>query len=394
MESNMNSSGLRATRERFKLAESRFKRSLIVIMSVLICSVGLFLSTPREAEAADIVWVHMNGGDGLTFEFNFLKSDGITMNVVTIAGGKNVKSQTSLYNDETLINVYVYLGSDYDYWMANSGTVAKPSPIRIITPAEIGHRSDKVALLTNDGSMGATGTIITNSGDMNFWYRAGFNAASFSFYSEKDVVGQPLVAGAYNFKVYNQLGVEVASATNDAEGRIEFTPALDFNTPGTYVYTIKEIAPSPIPPGWTYDNNNNGQGYTVSLLVYYGTGAYANYLYVQPTYPNGQTIVFTNEFTPATIQLEASKSVRGRTLADSAGKFTFAVFEGSSQVATGTNDAHGNIVFSEIKYTGTGSHTYTIRETSTNGNGWTVDSTSHTVTVTVSANASGKLIAT
>jgi pilin isopeptide linkage protein len=87
---------------------------------------------------------------------------------------------------------------------------------------------------------------------------------------------------------------------------------------------------------------------------------------------------------PATITLRANMVVTGQDAALIAGQFGFAVFEGSTQIATATNDSAGNIVFPAISYMQPGTYKYTIKETSTNSNGWIIDSRLHTITVTVS----------
>lgn len=56
----------------------------------------------------------------------------------------------------------------------------------------------------------------------------------------------------------------------------------------------------------------------------------------------------------------AKKILEGRALV--AGEFSFELLENGKVVSTGTNDADGNVVFSDIKFTEAGTHIYTMRE--------------------------------
>jgi len=86
---------------------------------------------------------------------------------------------------------------------------------------------------------------------------------------------------------------------------------------------------------------------------------------------------------PISVTLDARKVVFGNDVVLQNEQFSFAVYEDDKTVATGTNDADGEIVFSGITYTQEGAHKYLIKETSEDGDGWTSDKTEHPVTVTV-----------
>jgi pilin isopeptide linkage protein len=65
-------------------------------------------------------------------------------------------------------------------------------------------------------------------------------------------------------------------------------------------------------------------------------------------------------------------------------------------VATGTNNAAGNITFTPISYTNNdvGTHNYTVFETSQGGGGWTPSSVVYNVSVNVVDNGNGTVTAT
>lgn len=79
----------------------------------------------------------------------------------------------------------------------------------------------------------------------------------------------------------------------------------------------------------------------------------------------------------------AKKILEGRALV--AGEFSFELLENGKVVSTGTNDAGGNVVFSDIKFTEAGTHIYTMREigAGTTAAGVTYDTTTYQVTATV-----------
>ena len=76
-----------------------------------------------------------------------------------------------------------------------------------------------------------------------------------------------------------------------------------------------------------------------------------------------------------TDQVKVNKTLEGRTLKE--GEFNFELVEDGNVVATGSNDADGNVVFSSITYTQPGSHVYTVREVKGSETGVTYDDHSY-----------------
>lgn len=161
----------------------------------------------------------------------------------------------------------------------------------------------------------------------------------------------------------------------------------------TFTYTVTETGSA---PGVTNDANATRK---VSYTV---TDDGAGHLGVVRNGDDGAAFTFTNTYsvTPAdsvvTDQVKTVKRLTGRDLA--AGEFTFELLEDGVTVASGTNDANGNVTLSPIRYEAPGTHTYTLREACPNAlglyKGVTYDGTTYTVVTTVSDNGDGTLAAT
>ncbi len=137
------------------------------------------------------------------------------------------------------------------------------------------------------------------------------------------------------------------------------------------------------------DGEVTGNFYARWELAPASTGGSTGGVGTHVVYVPSPTIYFNNRV-QAEIQLEAFKVMTGRNL--EAGKFTFEVKEGSTVVATGTNDADGKVVFSKIYYNGIsdeGEHTYTISEAQGSDAGVTYSDASYTVKVRVGPEVPG-----
>lgn len=161
----------------------------------------------------------------------------------------------------------------------------------------------------------------------------------------------------------------------------------------TFTYTVTESGSA---PGVTNDAN------TARKVSYTVTDDRAGHLSVVRNGDDGAAFTFTNTYsvTPTdssvTDQVKTVKRLTGRDLA--AGEFTFDLLEDGVTVASGTNDASGNVTLSPIRYEAPGMHTYTLREACPNAlglyKGVTYDGTTYTVVTTVSDNGDGTLTAT
>ena len=188
--------------------------------------------------------------------------------------------------------------------------------------------------------------------------------------------------------------VEVDADASGDETKDESKPAAPTAPRShTFTYTVTESGSA---PGVTNDANATRK---VSYTV---TDDGAGHLGVVRNGDDGAAFTFTNTYnvthtdSSVTDQVKTVKRLTGRDLA--AGEFTFELLEDGVTVASGTNDANGNVTLSPIRYEAPGTHTYTLREACPNAlglyKGVTYDGTTYTVVTTVSDNGDGTLTAT
>ena len=193
-----------------------------------------------------------------------------------------------------------------------------------------------------------------------------------------------------------------AAPASDAAAVPEAKPAGDGPTPdnppaGTnplvFHYTITEKAGGHADvtndpnPAFTFEvtvtrdnagnvtaNVTNVQDYVKGMPLRTFTNTYTYTPYTPPVIPDPDPIFAA----PV-----AKKILEGRAIV--AGEFSFELLENGKVVSTGTNDADGNVVFSDIKFTEAGTHIYTMREigAGTTAAGVTYDTTTYQVTATV-----------
>lgn len=207
----------------------------------------------------------------------------------------------------------------------------------------------------------------------------------------KSLTGRKLAAGEFSFELVKGDKV-VATGTNDASGNITMG-TVKYDKAGTHTYTLREVNGGTTSKGIAYD----GKTYTiVTTITDKGDGT----LKAEHVLKDAKAAEFKNSYnlTPTessvTDQVKATKFLTGRALA--AGEFSFELVEGDKVVATGTNDAEGNITMSAVKYTEAGEHTYTLREVNggTTSKGITYSDTKYTIETTITDNGDGTLSAT
>ena len=192
----------------------------------------------------------------------------------------------------------------------------------------------------------------------------------------------------------DEVEVNTDAADGDAADTDESEPAAP-TAPRSHTFTYT-VAESGSAPGVTNDTN------ATRKVSYTMTDDGAGHLSVVRNGDDGADFTFTNTYSvvPAdssvTDQVKTVKRLTGRDLA--AGEFTFELLEDGVVVASGTNDANGNVTLSPIRYEAPGTHTYTLREACPNAlglyKGVTYDGTTYTVVTTVSDNGDGTLTAT
>ena len=204
----------------------------------------------------------------------------------------------------------------------------------------------------------------------------------------KSLTGRKLAAGEFSFELVEGDKV-VAIGTNDASGNITMG-TVKYDKAGTHTYTLREVNGGTTSKGIAYD----GKTYTiVTTITDKGDGT----LKAEHVLKDAKAAEFKNSYnlTPTessvTDQVKATKFLTGRALA--AGEFSFELVEGDKVVATGTNDASGNITMGAVKYTEAGKHTYTLREAKggTTSKGVSYDAKTYTVVTTVTDRGDGTL---
>lgn len=187
---------------------------------------------------------------------------------------------------------------------------------------------------------------------------------------------------------------EVGADASGDETKDESTPEVPAAPRShTFTYTVTESGSA---PGVTNDAN------TARKVSYTVTDDRAGHLSVVRNGGDGAAFTFTNTYsvTPTdsvvTDQVKTVKRLTGRDLA--AGEFTFELLEDGVTVASGTNDANGNVTLSPIRYEAPGTHAYTLREACPNAlglyKGVTYDGTTYTIVTTVKDNGDGTLTVT
>lgn len=212
------------------------------------------------------------------------------------------------------------------------------------------------------------------------------------------------IAGKFTFTVTGEEGAPMpanASVTNDAKGKVDFgkiTFTLDDLNKAlgekpekrehTFTYTVTESGEV---AGVTNDAKLSRE---VSFTV---TDDGKGNLSVSCKPDGDVAFTFTNTYnvtpveTSVTDQITANKVLIGRDLKE--GEFSFELVEGNKVVATGINDAEGNITMSAVKYTEAGEHTYTLREVNggTISKGITYGDAKYTIETTITDKGDGTL---
>ena len=210
----------------------------------------------------------------------------------------------------------------------------------------------------------------------------------------KVLTGRDLKEGEFSFELVEGDKV-VATGTNAADGKITMSE-ITYTEAGEHTYTLREVK-GDAGNGITYD----GKTYTIETTITdKGDGTFE----AKHVLKGDGEAKFSNSYKPnpgefsVTDQITATKSLTGRDLKD--GEFSFELVEGEDEdakvVATGTNNAEGNIMMNAVKYTKAGKHTYTLREVNggTTSKGITYNDAKYTIETTITDNGDGTLSAT
>ena len=199
----------------------------------------------------------------------------------------------------------------------------------------------------------------------------------------KTLTGRTLDANEFTFELIED-GRVVATGTNDASGKMTLS-GIEYTSPGIHNYTIREHGHGTTANGVTYSDAT----YRVTTTVKdNGDGT----LDVTHKLVDADEAEFENVYTAKStkLALTAAKVLEGADL--KAGQFTFKLSGGGVEL-TATNDANGQVTFSELSFTQAGTYTFTISEVNDGQQGVTYDETERKVTVTVEDDRLGNLIA-
>ena len=207
----------------------------------------------------------------------------------------------------------------------------------------------------------------------------------------KVLTGRDLKEGEFSFELVEGNDV-VATGKNDARGKIKMSP-IEYTAAGEHTYTLREVK-GDADNGITYD----GKTYTIETTI---TDKGDGTLEAKHVLKGDGEAKFSNSYKPnpgefsVTDQVTATKFLTGRDLKD--GEFSFELVEGEGEdakvVATGTNNAEGNITMNAVKYTEAGKHTYTLREVNggTTSKGITYGDAKYTIETTITDKGDGTL---
>lgn len=187
--------------------------------------------------------------------------------------------------------------------------------------------------------------------------------------------------------------VATESAQEGAASSQVGTPAAQTGAPRSHVFTYK-ITESGSAAGVTNDSQATK---TVSFKVTDDGNGKLTVTRVEPASDPKAAFTFTNTYSvqpkdsSVTDQIAVTKQLTGRDL--KADEFHFELLEGTDVVATGANDAAGNVVLSKITYNAPGTHTYTLHEVGggTQQAGVTYDGAAFSVITTVTDKGDGTL---
>ena len=199
----------------------------------------------------------------------------------------------------------------------------------------------------------------------------------------KTLTGRTLDANEFTFELIED-GRVVATGTNDASGKVTLS-GIEYTSPGIHNYTIREHGHGTTANGVTYSDATYRMTTTVKDN---GDGT----LDVTHKLVDADEAEFENVYTAKStkLALTAAKVLEGADL--KAGQFTFKLSGGGVEL-TATNDANGQVTFSELSFTQAGTYTFTISEVNDGQQGVTYDETERKVTVTVEDDHLGNLIA-
>ncbi len=196
------------------------------------------------------------------------------------------------------------------------------------------------------------------------------------------------------------------SATFDAAGSKDVSfGTITFTRPGTYLYTIQEVAPAVEDARWTLDTSpktvevdvaDDGNG-GLTATVETAASISNSFAYQPLTVDTAAADFATKTVTGATSYADKDFDFTITGVAPTGGGPESSIGTDSAVAGTATLTASGDqstsVDFGDITFYRPGTYTFDVEETTADGGGWTCDHEAHSVTVDVSGNADGSLSA-
>ncbi len=202
--------------------------------------------------------------------------------------------------------------------------------------------------------------------------------AKYAISGDKDLTGKELTRGLFTFTLSEvtvedgkEVTNEISTAVNAANSGAFTFPEIAYTSVGDYHYIVSEVVDNA--KGYTYDDSifevtitvtDDGKGQLVAEMTS------VREIDGSDVEGTDATIKFVNAYDPddATISLKAKKLLDNRTL--EAGEFKFNLYEAdenfaitnNTAVASGTNEASGEIRFNSFTIGETGTFYYVAKE--------------------------------
>ncbi|MEZ7646831.1 hypothetical protein O3632_11700, partial [Streptococcus parasanguinis] len=183
--------------------------------------------------------------------------------------------------------------------------------------------------VTKDAQTGLLNAAVTMPADSEFNNYA-VAPVNVEFDFSKKLKGRDLKANEFTFKLYDESGAEVATATNDATGNVKFTgikysvselgtdASGQRNSSKTFNYTVKEVIPTTPEAGMTYDQMEAKVTVTVTKSGHTLVSTAPSYSSTNGVDADGNATTgvdteFNNTFTPAATkaQFKFTKKLEG-----------------------------------------------------------------------------------
>ena len=210
----------------------------------------------------------------------------------------------------------------------------------LVTTTVSGEGGTRSWTYASDGEPAAPGATVA------FVNRYAATGSTAEIVGTKTLNGRLMSPGEFEFKLFDEAGVVVATAHNDESGSVNFG-SLSYTAPGTYTYTAREVTDGLKKLGVTPVSSR----FTITVKV--TDEAHDGTLKCHVYYPKGG-LAFENSYGTGDAEIEVSgtKVLEGRDLRDSEFDFTITGEAGAPMPErTKVTNAKGGFSFGKITFT-------------------------------------------